>query len=271
MKKKSICIFMNNLRGLKIFNKLRNKFNITKIILSKKFLNKDIEIYLKHKKVDFIKVRKINTQRIVNIIKSVDIPIICGFPYIFKKNIINSSKYGIINCHAGSLPNYKGGSPLNWQIINGEKKIGISIIKITEKVDSGQILAKYFFKNKSNYDINKVHEIANKAFCKIILIAIENLLSKKTIKPNKQLKSKYWKQRSVKDSLIIPDDYSIEQIKNLVRALQKPYPYVHFYKEEKIFQIRKIIKTYKKKTKNNFNKMNSKKYILCKDGIIQFK
>lgn len=271
MKKKSVCIFMNGLRGLKIYKKLKNKFNIKKIILSKKFLNENVEKYLKQKKIDYIKVRKINTPKIASIIKSIDIPIICGFPYIFNQTTIDLSKHGIINCHAGSLPNYKGGSPLNWQIINGEKKIGISIIKISKKIDSGQILAQYFFKNKLKYDINKVHEIANKAFCKIILIAIQNLLYKKTIEPNKKLKPKYWKQRSIKDSLIIPENFTIDQIKNFVRALQKPYPNVHFYKNKKIYEIRKIIKSYKKTTKINYNKKNLKNLLICKDGMIEFK
>jgi|TARA_Y100000294_G_C8507225_1_gene317209 methionyl-tRNA formyltransferase len=37
--------------------------------------------------------------------------------------MIYSSKLGTLNLHAGKLPQYRGGSPLNWQIINGEKNI----------------------------------------------------------------------------------------------------------------------------------------------------
>ena len=45
-----------------------------------------------------------------------------------------------INLHGGPLPAYRGGSPLNWQIINQEKEIGISIIKIDEGIDTGDII-----------------------------------------------------------------------------------------------------------------------------------
>ena len=59
----------------------------------------------------------------------------CGFPYILKKKLFNIPKLGTLK--KGALPHYKGGSPLNWQIINGERKIGLSIIKINQKIDDG--------------------------------------------------------------------------------------------------------------------------------------
>ena len=45
-----------------------------------------------------------------------------------------------MNAHGGKLPQYRGGSPLNWQIINGEKYFGISVIKINKKIDQGNII-----------------------------------------------------------------------------------------------------------------------------------
>ena len=46
-----------------------------------------------------------------------------------------------INLHGGPLPSYRGGSPLNWQIINMKNSIGISIIKVDKGIDTGPILA----------------------------------------------------------------------------------------------------------------------------------
>jgi len=48
---------------------------------------------------------------------------------------------GAINVHASLLPQYRGAAPINWAIINGEKETGLSIIKINEKMDAGDILA----------------------------------------------------------------------------------------------------------------------------------
>ena len=54
-----------------------------------------------------------------------------------------------INLHGESYLNIEGGSPLNWQIINGEKKIGISCIKANSKFDQGNIINSKNFKLKN--------------------------------------------------------------------------------------------------------------------------
>ena len=59
--------------------------------------------------------------------------IFSGFPYIVKNNLYNLSRFGSINLHAGKLPKYRGGSPLNWQIINGEKKLVFPLSKCLKK------------------------------------------------------------------------------------------------------------------------------------------
>lgn len=72
--------------------------------------------------------------------------IVAGFPIIFKKDMIGVPKYGTINCHAGPVPNYRGGSPLNWQIINGETQIWVSLLRMDEGLDTGPVIASTSFK-----------------------------------------------------------------------------------------------------------------------------
>ena len=69
-----------------------------------------------------------------------DIFLIAGYPQIFEKKIFSLPKVMSINLHGGPLPEFRGGSPLNWQIINGRRKIGISLIKINSKIDGGKII-----------------------------------------------------------------------------------------------------------------------------------
>ena len=76
----------------------------------------------------------------------------------FPKELINAAKKNVINLHAGPLPEYRGGSPLNWQMINGENYIGISVIKMTKGLDSGPIYEKAKFKLKDKYNISDVHK-----------------------------------------------------------------------------------------------------------------
>ena len=49
-------------------------------------------------------------------------------------------KYGTINLHASLLPNYRGAAPINWALINGEKKTGVTTFFIEEKIDTGEII-----------------------------------------------------------------------------------------------------------------------------------
>lgn len=59
---------------------------------------------------------------------------------ILPEEIYNMPRYGSINLHPSLLPRYRGPAPINWAIINGESKTGISVIKLTDKIDSGLIL-----------------------------------------------------------------------------------------------------------------------------------
>ena len=200
---------------------------------------------------------------------------ICGFPYIFKEEIINEPKYCTLNLHAGKLPKYRGGSPLNWQIINGEKKIGLSIVKIDSKIDQGPIVAETKFVLKKNYDIAKVHLISNNLFPKLLYRSIKTILTnpKKKFRKQIQKNSKYYKQRTEKDGKINWKKNSTN-IFNLVRATTAPYPCAFTFdsKRRKV----KIIKSnsYRVKKKNVYfpgkvSIIKKKTFIDCLGGTLQ--
>jgi len=69
-----------------------------------------------------------------------DLAVVADFGLIIPKGILNSFPKGIINIHPSLLPKYRGSSPVQAAILNGEKITGVSIIKIDEKVDHGPIL-----------------------------------------------------------------------------------------------------------------------------------
>jgi len=49
-------------------------------------------------------------------------------------------QYGTFNLHASLLPNYRGAAPINWAIINGESKTGVTTFFIDDKIDTGEII-----------------------------------------------------------------------------------------------------------------------------------
>ena len=71
-----------------------------------------------------------------------ELNVIVAYGQIIPDSIIYLPKYNSINLHFSLLPKYRGASPVQWAILNGEKVTGISIIELEKKMDSGPLLAK---------------------------------------------------------------------------------------------------------------------------------
>ncbi|WMJ72349.1 formyltransferase family protein [Cytophagaceae bacterium ABcell3] len=68
-----------------------------------------------------------------------DLVIVINFPYLIPENLLKIPKLGFYNFHFGLLPAYKGADPVFWQLKNGEKTGGISVLAINENLDSGPV------------------------------------------------------------------------------------------------------------------------------------
>lgn len=65
---------------------------------------------------------------------------VVAYGKILTKTILEIPEQGCINVHASLLPRYRGAAPIQWAIINGEKKTGVTTMVVTEKLDTGPIL-----------------------------------------------------------------------------------------------------------------------------------
>lgn len=73
-------------------------------------------------------------------VSDLDLNVVAQYGLIIPKKIINFPKYGSINVHGSLLPKYRGASPIQTAIINGETEIGNTIMLMDEKMDNGPIL-----------------------------------------------------------------------------------------------------------------------------------
>lgn len=73
---------------------------------------------------------------------SPDLIITCAYGQILPEDLIYYPKYHAVNVHASLLPKYRGGAPIHWAIINGEKETGITIMFTDKGMDSGDIIQK---------------------------------------------------------------------------------------------------------------------------------
>lgn len=72
---------------------------------------------------------------------SPDLIVVAGYAQFLSKEILEIPKYGCINIHPSLLPKYRGASPIQYAILNGEKETGTTIILMDEKMDHGKIIA----------------------------------------------------------------------------------------------------------------------------------
>jgi methionyl-tRNA formyltransferase len=74
-------------------------------------------------------------------IGKVDLAIVMGYPKIIPLEIINLPRLGTVGVHPSLLPKYRGASPIQTAILNGDTETGVTLYQIDEKMDSGPILA----------------------------------------------------------------------------------------------------------------------------------
>ena len=131
---------------------------------------------------EFSKKNKINIRNPINLDNdeefkifkklSPDIVIVVAYGQIIPKFFLNIAKFGFINIHASLLPKWRGAAPIQRAIMNKDKKIGVSIMKIEEKLDSGPVLAS----KEIELDQNAIHgEIEKKLSVMGANLLVENL------------------------------------------------------------------------------------------------
>jgi len=70
-----------------------------------------------------------------------DVFVVAAFGQILPKEVLSIPKLYSINIHPSLLPKYRGAAPVNWAILKGEKISGVTIFKMTEEMDAGDIIA----------------------------------------------------------------------------------------------------------------------------------
>jgi len=86
--------------------------------------------------------QNVNAPDSIKFLKSqgADIFIVISYGQILCREILDIPKLFAINAHASLLPKYRGAAPINWAIINGEEKSGITIMQMVKKMDAGPVI-----------------------------------------------------------------------------------------------------------------------------------
>lgn len=116
---------------------------------------------------------------------SPDIIVVAAYGKILPKEILELPKYGCLNIHASLLPKYRGAGPIQWCIINGENKSGVTIMQMAEGLDTGDMLIKSETEIGENETADELHDRLSVIGSEIIIDALKKL-EKGLLKPEKQ-------------------------------------------------------------------------------------
>lgn len=151
-----------------------------------------------------------------------DLQIIVAFRML-PKVVWDMPKLGTFNLHASLLPDYRGAAPINWAIMNGEEKTGVTTFFLDDKIDTGEIILQKETNIGNNETVGALHDKLMYLGSDLVIETLELIATKKiktTTQPEKVAKSAY-KIHTETCKINWNDD--LDKIGNLIRGLN-PYP-----------------------------------------------
>ena len=157
-------------------------------------------------------------------------------------------KFGTFNLHASLLPNYRGAAPINWAIINGETKTGVTTFFIDEKIDTGAMILSKEINISENEIAGELHDKLMVLGCDAVVETLDKIsegnVSTIIQQDTPEIKTAYKLDR---ENCKIDFSKGIDAVYNLIRGLS-PYPAAYcFFKDDdeewnvKIYEVKKEI------------------------------
>lgn len=184
-------------------------------------------------------------------------------------------EYGTFNLHASLLPNYRGAAPINWAIINGETKTGVTTFYIDDKIDTGAMILSSEIEIDEEENAGQLHDRLMVLGSETVLNTLR-LIETGNVIPKIQENSTDIKTANKldKDNCKINWLQSAKQINNLIRGLS-PYPVAWCYFKDnnqewnvKIYESRIIKEEHQEKIGRIIATKKELKIAVC-DGFIQ--
>lgn len=268
-----------SLETLDILNKNEN-INLSLVVSGKdkkrnrnKFKPTVVKQYALDNNIEVVTPDSVNTDEFINLLKekNIDYIVVVAFGQLIKEKLLEEYKNKIINLHPSSLPKYRGSSPVQFSLLNGDKKTHASAMLIEKGMDSGDILNQKEVEIKTEDDFTSLSEKLSKIGSEVILESVLNYdeFMKNRIKQDNDRAT--FTKKITKEMGKIDFNQSKEEIINKIRAFVE-FPKAYFsYKNENV----KILKASPVEIENpkisfvyKANK-NDKIIIGCKNGGIR--
>ena len=152
-----------------------------------------------------------------------DFIVVAAYGKILPQNILDIPKYGCVNLHGSLLPKYRGAAPIQWCVINGEKKTGVTTMLMDAGLDTGDILLTAETAIDENETAGELFDRLAQMCPPLLLQTLEGLAAG-TILPKKQNEDDATYVGVLNKELAVIDwNRSAEEIHNKVRGMN-PWP-----------------------------------------------
>ena len=194
-----------------------------------------------------------------------DLVVIMGYGLLLPKSILQIPLFGCINIHVSLLPRWRGAAPIEHAILNGDKKTGVSIFLLEEKLDAGPIIATQEI--NINKDINKGNLTSELNILGTLLLinTLPNLLDDKISTQKQDETFATYAKKIAPELRKINFNNEVNTVYNKIRAFA-PKPSAWFVFNNERFNIIKCLMKICEAEASTI--MNRQFHIGCKNGII---
>ncbi len=176
--------------------------------------------------IEVFQPESIKEKEVVEKIKNInpDLIVVFAYGHIIPKEIIDIPKFGVLNIHTSILPKYRGPSPIQYAILNGDKKTGVTLIQIDEQLDHGPILAQKEVEISEKETSETLHDKLAEAGANLLLEILPLYFAGKIkAKEQEHKKATFTKLLRREDGEIFPKKETAKEIERKFRAFH-PWP-----------------------------------------------
>ncbi len=227
-KNQCVVFFGNGSYILPILKVLHEKFNLVLVLTTEKSKDEPVLKYSKIHNINYKSIEKFN-EHLAPYILNLKSPVgvLANFGLIIPKKVLTIFPKGIINIHPSLLPKYRGPTPGQTAILNGDRTTGVTIIKLDEKVDHGPILIQIEEQILENDTAESLYKRLFKIGANLIEENLEKYFKGKVeLKEQEHSKATFTKPLTRKEGFIDLSSFKIENLKfEIGRKIRAYYPW----------------------------------------------
>lgn len=174
----------------------------------------------------------------IEVLKScgADVIVVVAYGQILSKEILDMPKYGCINVHASILPRLRGAAPLNWALINGDKRAGVTTMLMDVGIDTGDMLLKDEIEVDPHMNVGQLHDILMEKGAQLLIKTLEKIEDNSITRTKQDEALSTYAPMLNKETQRIKWSDSAENIHNLIRGLS-PWPTAFFSLDDKLVKV----------------------------------